>query len=81
MAWLVETLKDQLKTVCRGRGHSLLEGGVFGVCTSLVPQKPVCSVKANHCYYDAITGMSCGMLNAKENCAPGEGRRKNPRET
>lgn len=62
-----------LKEVCFGSS--------VGLCVLGSPQKAVCSVKANRGYYDAITGVSCGMLKTQEKCAPGEGRRKSPRET
>lgn len=41
------------------------------------PQKAVCSVKANHGYYDAITGVSHGMLKAQESCS-GTGQEEEP---
>ena len=66
-------------------GHCCLKEVCFGSPTGPrvlgSPQKPACSIKANCGYYDAITSVSCGMLKTQENCAPGEGRRKNPRET
>lgn len=61
-------------------GRRCFGGSPTGLCALGSPKKAVCSIKANCGHYDAITGMSCGMLDSQENCAPGEGRRKTPRE-
>lgn len=49
-----------------------------GLCVLASPQKAVCSVKANHGYYEAINGVSHGMRKTQEKCS-GRGQEEEPK--